>query len=107
MLPRFAGRLPEIWGCRGHRKVRHGIPRWFTHNVDEKMDQLPPANLRRKSSEILGLRVGLESWFFTTSVTLGKSLHFLCALVYLSVKWDDKEDLNSQSYGFSRGHTGV
>ena len=27
---------------------------------------------------------------FTTSVTLGKSLHFLCALVYSSVKWDDK-----------------
>ena len=29
-VPRFSGRLPEIRRCRGHRKVRNGIPRWFT-----------------------------------------------------------------------------
>ena len=60
---RLSGRQPEILECRGHRKVRNGIPRWLTHRVDQKMDQPPPANLRRKSSETLCLRVGLESWF--------------------------------------------
>lgn len=62
-VPRFSGRLPEIRRCRGHRKVRNGIPRWFTHCGPEN-GVATSSKPWEESSEILCLRVGWNPGFY-------------------------------------------